>query len=118
MADKYQKGPLDFLKTSLEDESLGEKIHKAIERGGMLTAKAVMEIAACEGYSFSREEFQEAVLRQYREKFEAGDASFEVFFGPNAAANPPESSCQKGCISWTYNNYHPGQDLTARPPRD
>ena len=118
MTDKYKKSPLDFIKTSLEDQALGRKIHEAIERGGMLTANAVMEIAAREGYSFSREEFQEAVLQQYREKFEAGDTSFEVFFGPNAAADPPESSCQKGCISWTYNNYHPGQDLTALPPRD
>ena len=107
MTKDYQKGPLDFLKASLEDKALGGKVHAAIERGGMLTAKEVMEIAKREGYSFSKEEFQEAVLRQYREKFEAGDASFEVFFGPNAPADAPESSCQKGCISWTYNNYHP-----------
>ncbi|WP_324755179.1 Nif11-like leader peptide family natural product precursor [Roseovarius sp. Pro17] len=113
MADKYEKGPLVFIKATLEDKALAEKVHEAIERGGMVTAKAVMEIAEREGYSFSREEFQEAVLKEYRKKFEAGDTSFEVFFGPNAATNAPESSCQKGCISWTYNNYHPGHDLTS-----
>ena len=60
-------GPLEFLSKAQEDSALSAQVLEAVERGGLVTAEAVMQIAEKAGFSFSREEFEAAVTRSMEE---------------------------------------------------
>src|SRR5262245_46712575 len=97
------KEPMDFLRHSQIDPKLSKQILEAIEKGGMVTAKEVLRIAKEAGYSFSREEFEIAVRSSIVERYRAGEHGLASVVNAN---DPPESSCAKGCLSYTT-SWHP-----------
>jgi hypothetical protein len=96
---KKSSDPIAFLAKAQEDEKLSHRLIAAIERGGQVTASEVLDIANEFGYSFTRAEFEQAVKRDYLKRFAAGDASLADVARPKP--KPPNSSCAKGCLSWT-----------------
>jgi len=94
---------LEFLKHSQSNRELSKQILAAIEKGGLVTAQEVMRIAKKAGYSFSREEFEVAVRNSIVERFRAGEHGLASVVNVD---DPPESSCAKGCLSYTV-SYHP-----------
>ena len=95
--------PLDFLNQAQTDPKLSARVVRAIERGGRVTGEEVLEIAQEFGFSFTREEFERAVLQDMARRFEAGESKLGDLMDQ---ADAPESSCATGCVSWTT-NYHP-----------
>jgi hypothetical protein len=69
----------------------------------MVTAEEVMRIAQNAGYSFTREEFETAVRNSIVERYRAGERGLASVVNVN---RPPESSCAKGCLSYTT-SWHP-----------
>jgi len=98
-----KSAPLSFLEAAHEDQEISDRVLAAIEKGGMATAEAVMEIAKESGFEFTREQFEQDIKRSMAERFSAGEDYLGRIIN---ATDPPESSCAKGCLSWTY-NYHP-----------
>jgi len=107
---KTESGPLEFLATSQKDPKLAASILAAIEKGGMVTAREVMQVAKEAGYSFTREEFESAVHESIRKRFAAGQQGLAALVN---ADDPPESSCAKGCLSYTQ-SWCPDPGLIAR----
>lgn len=97
--------PTDFLSAATKDARLTKRVHAAVERGNRVTAEEVLQIAEEFGYSFTRAEFERAVLGDMRKRFEAGDDTLNAVFAkkPKPTPKPPMSSCAKGCVSWTVN---------------
>jgi hypothetical protein len=85
------------------DPELSKQILEAIGKGGMVTAEEVMKIATKSGYSFTREEFERAVRGSIIERFRAGEHGLASVVNVD---DPPESSCAKGCLSYTT-SWHP-----------
>lgn len=97
----------DFLEHSQIDRKLSDKVLKAISKGGMVTAEAVMKIAEDAGYSFSREEFEREVRASIVARYKAGEFGLASTVNAN---DPPESSCAKGCLSYTT-SWHPDPSI-------
>jgi hypothetical protein len=93
--------PLEFLQAAETDSKLGQRVLKAVERGGRTTAEEVMEIAAEFGYTFSRREFEAAARSASEAKFSERSAALKP--KPKPKPKPPESSCAKGCLSYSVN---------------
>ena len=99
----------EFLKKAQKDPKLSARVLKAIERGGRVTADEVLEIAQEFGYSFTKNEFESEVRRDIDARIAAGD---EELAGLAAARRrrrrprPPESTCARGCLSYTI-SWHP-----------
>ncbi len=103
---KQQSKPLDFLKKANKDTALSVKIYKAIEKGNLVMAKEVLEIAKKAGFSFTKEEFENDVRKDIEKRFAAGDISIASAISKKVVSDAPESACSKGCLSYTT-NYHP-----------
>ena len=104
---KKQSKPLEFLAQAQKNSKLSARVFAALEKGGLVTAQEVMAIAKEAGFSFTRAEFERDIKRSYAERFSAGEFSLiAVLARPKKPKLPPESSCAKGCLSWTV-NYHP-----------
>jgi hypothetical protein len=100
-----QSKPVQFLARARKDRKLSARIAAAVERGGKLTANEVLEIAREFGFSFTRGEFEKAVKQDYAARFAAGDKSLADVVA-RRRPRPPESSCAKGCLSYTK-SWHP-----------
>ena len=98
-----KKRPMDFIAQSQADPKLSAKILGAVEKGGLVTARAVMKMAQSAGYRFSRTQFEAAMRRDIRARFKAGERGLAATIN---AADSPESSCAKGCLSHTT-SWHP-----------
>jgi len=103
--------PLEFLERAQSDPAISARILKAVLRGSMLTADEVLQIAQEFGYSFTCEEFEREVRRDMERRFKAGDDSLSDVVGTKKPPKPPESSCAKGCLSYTK-SWHPTAELT------
>jgi hypothetical protein len=106
MAKTQKAGPLAFLAKAQKDAKLSARVQAAVERGNMVTAEEVLQIAKEFGYTFTRREFESAVKRSMEERFAAGDQSLADVAGRRKPKGPPESSCAKGCLSYTK-SWHP-----------
>lgn len=102
-----QSQALEFMRHSQVSRELSQRILKAVEKGGLVTAEEVMKIATEAGYSFTREEFEIAVRSSIVERFRAGEHALASVVNAN---DPPESSCAKGCLSYTY-SWHPDPSI-------
>jgi predicted ribosomally synthesized peptide with nif11-like leader len=100
---KDQCQALEFLKHAQINPELSKQVLAAIEKGGMVTAEEVMRIAKKAGYTFTREEFETEVRSSIVARFRAGEHGLASVVNAN---DPPESSCAKGCLSYTT-SYHP-----------
>ena len=100
---KEKSQPLEFLKEAQINRELSKQVLEAIRKGGMVTAEEVMRIAKSAGYSFTREEFETAVRASIVERFRSGERGLASVVNVD---DPPESSCAKGCLSYTT-SYHP-----------
>jgi hypothetical protein len=96
--------PLEFLARAQEDPNLSTRVLSAIERGNLVTAEEVLEIARDAGYSFSREDFEREVKGDMEKRFtEEGEGDVSGYMQLAIRADSPESSCAKGCLSWSIN---------------
>ena len=100
---KGHEQALEFLKKSQVDRDLSQQVSAAVQKGGLVTAEEVMEIAKKAGYSFTRSEFETAVRGSIEERFKAGEQGLASMV---KVKQPLESSCAKGCLSYTT-NWHP-----------
>jgi hypothetical protein len=98
--------PLQFLAAAQSDPELSSRVLAAVERGNLVTEDEVLKIAQDFGYSFTRDEFQNEVLRSMSERFGPG-VQRPIDVEPEGS---PESSCSKGCLSWTH-NWHPPPEV-------
>jgi Nif11 domain len=99
--------PLQFLGKAQKDRKLSDRVLAAVERGGKVTAEEVMQIAKEFGFKFTRKQFEREVLRDMAARFSAGDESLaDVVAAAKPKRKPPESSCAKGCLSYTK-SWHP-----------
>ena len=105
--------PLEFLARAQDDATLSKQVLEAIEKGGQVTSEAILQIAKSAGFSFSKEEFQAAVIRSLDDRFATGDTTLADVAGPNKPVDPPESSCAKGCLSYTK-SWHPTRSVTSK----
>jgi hypothetical protein len=100
---KGHEQALEFLKHSQISRELSKQVLEAVSKGGMVTAEEVMRIATKAGYSFTREEFETAVRSSIVERYRAGEHGLASVVNVD---DPPESSCAKGCLSYTT-SWHP-----------
>lgn len=100
-----KSSPLEFLDAAQKNQEISDRVLAAVEKGGMVTADAVMKIAQEHGFEFSREEFERDVIQSISDRFSAGEDHLGRIIN---ATDPPESSCAKGCVSWTV-NWHPSR---------
>ena len=99
--------PLQFLAKAQKNRKLSDRVLAAVERGGKVTAEEVMQIAKEFGFKFTRKQFEREVLRDMAARFRAGDESLaDVVAAAKPKPKPPESSCAKGCLSYTK-SWHP-----------
>lgn len=105
MATKKSKA-MEFLQKAQKDKKLSDRVTAAVERGAKLTAEEVLQIAEEFGYSFTRAEFEREVRRDISARFAAGEANLADVAGALKPARPLESSCAKGCLSYTK-SWHP-----------
>lgn len=101
--------PLQFLAKAEKNRKLSDRVLAAVERGGKVTAEEVMQIAKEFGFKFTRKQFEREVLRDMAARFRAGDESLADVVAaakPKPRPKPPESSCAKGCVSYTK-SWHP-----------
>ena len=106
---------LQFLAKAQTDRKLGARVLAAIERGGKLTAEEVLQIAKEFGFSLTRAQFERDARQDLERRFAAGETDLAITLGKKKKPKPkpPESSCAKGCLSWTV-NYHPPIEAKAR----
>lgn len=99
---------LEFLARAQKDKKLGARVLAAVERGGRVTAEEVLQIAKEFGYTLNRAQFEKDVRADLESRFAAGEVDLGVVLGKKKRPRPkpPESSCAKGCLSWTV-NWHP-----------
>ena len=100
--------PIKFLNHAQADAKTSAMVQAALEKGAELTAAEVLKIAKSCGYKFTRKQFEQAVRKSYAERFAAGDISVADVI-VEAKRKPPESSCAKGCLSYTK-NWHPKKE--------
>ncbi len=106
---KKKSLPIEFLNHAQSDAKTSAMVQTAIEKGAAITANEVLKIAESNGYKFTREEFEKAVRDSYIERFSEGDISVaDVLM--QSKRRPPESSCAKGCLSYTK-NWHPSFNM-------
>src|SRR5437764_14762362 len=98
--------PLEFLAKAQEDPKISDRVLAAVEKGGQVTAAEVLRIAHEAGFSFTKEEFEKAVRQSIEERFAAGEQALATSLKPR---RPPESSCAKGCLSYTV-SWHPTRE--------
>jgi Nif11 domain len=99
---------IDFLAKAQKNQKLGARILAAVERGGKTTAEEVLEIAREFGFSLTRAQFEREARQDLERRFAAGEDDLAAALGKKIKPKPkpPQSSCAKGCLSWTV-NWHP-----------
>ena len=100
-----RSNPLEFLTKAQKDQKLSARILAAVERGNLVTAEEVLQIAREFGFSFSRQQFEKAVKKAIAERFRGKNLS-EAQAKPKPKPKPPKSSCALGCLSYTV-SWHP-----------
>jgi nitrogen fixation uncharacterized protein len=100
---------MEFLAKAQKDRKLGARLLAALERGGTVTAGEVLQIAKEFGYSLTRAQFEREALRDLERRFEQGETDLGIILGKGMKPRPkpPQSSCAKGCLSWTVNYHFP-----------
>lgn len=98
--------PIKFLDVANIDPEINKKIMMAIEKGALITADEIIKIAQSAGFEFSKEEFESAVRKNMEERFASGEIGLADVVSNENRAKPPESSCAKGCLSYTK-SWHP-----------
>src|SRR5262245_61332396 len=108
-----RSSPLEFLSQAQKNRKLSGRVLAAVERGNLVTAEEVLQIAKEFGYSFTRQQFEKAVRKNIADKFKGGAIS-EVQVAkkkkPKPVPKPPLSSCARGCLSYTV-SWHPSRSL-------
>jgi hypothetical protein len=95
-----KSNPLDFLTQAQESPELSARVLAAVERGNMVTAEEVLQIAKEFGFSFSKQQFEKAVKKAIAEQFKGKNLSEAQVVGLKTR-RPPMSSCARGCLSYT-----------------
>jgi hypothetical protein len=99
-----KSAPIEFLRHAQQDAKTSARVKAALEKGAAVTNAEILKIAKSSGYKFTQNQFQRAVRKSYAERFAAGDRSLAAVM--KKVKGPPESSCARGCLSWTV-NWHP-----------
>lgn len=99
----YQPTPLEFLSKTQTDPKVNAGVAAAMAKGAKVTMEHVMKLAKEEGFNFTDQEFREAVKRNLKERFTAGETRLANVVD---ASSGPESACSYGCLSYTY-SWHP-----------
>jgi hypothetical protein len=97
--------PLKFVDAANIDPDINRKVQEAMEKGALITAEEILKIARSAGFEFSKEEFESAVRRNMEERFASGEIDL-ADVASRRRPKPPESSCAKGCLSYTK-SWHP-----------
>lgn len=97
--------PIKFLDTANIDPDINKKIQHAMEKGALITAEEIMKIARSAGFDFSKEEFESAVRKNMEQRFSSGEVGLADAVS-RKKTKPLESSCAKGCLSYTK-SWHP-----------
>ncbi len=105
--ESRRSGPLEFLSRAQKDPKISASVKAAVEKSYTSMADEVMRIAREAGYRFTKEEFQSEVRRSIESRFAAGDKNLADLIGTKAAT-ALESSCAKGCLSYTK-SWHPDE---------
>ncbi|HEY4168658.1 MAG TPA: Nif11-like leader peptide family natural product precursor [Reyranella sp.] len=102
-----RSNPLDFLSQAQKSKKLSARVLAAVERGNLVTAEEVLQIAKEFGYSFSRQQFETAVKKAIAQQFKGkGLSEAQAATSARRRPKPPLSSCARGCLSYTV-NWHP-----------
>lgn len=102
-----RSNPLDFLSQAQKSAKLSARVLAAVERGNLVTAEEVLQIAKEFGYSFSRQQFETAVKKAIAQQFKGKDLrEAQVSTSARKRPKPPLSSCARGCLSYTV-SWHP-----------
>ena len=103
------KDPIKFLDAANIDADINQKVQHAMEKGALITAEEIMKIARSAGFEFSKDEFESAVRRNMEERFASGESALANDVAAKKRPKPPlESSCAKGCLSYTT-TWHPSE---------
>jgi hypothetical protein len=105
--------PIKFLDAANMDPGINEKVQQAMEKGALMTVEEIMKIARSAGFEFSKEEFESAVRRNMEERFASGEIGL-ADVAAKRRPKPPESSCAKGCLSYTK-SWHPRAFFAYEP---
>lgn len=105
-----------FLDAANQDPELNKRIKAALERAALSSAEEIMKIASEAGYSFSRDDFEATVRTTMRERFAAGEIQLADAVSAGKKV-PLESSCAKGCLSYTK-SWHPSGFFAYDPLLD
>lgn len=105
--------PIQFLDAANTDPELNARVLAAFERGAMASASEIMRLAEEAGFSFTQQEFESAVRKNMQRRFAAGAIELADVVR-QAGRKPPESSCAKGCLSYTK-SWHPSRDFAYEP---
>ncbi len=106
--------PLDFLAHAQKNPKLSNRVLAAVERGNMVTAEEILQIAKEFGYAFTRQKFEQAVKTTIAKQFKGKDLSAEQVAKKKKkpiVKKPPLSSCARGCLSYTV-SWHPSRSTT------
>jgi predicted ribosomally synthesized peptide with nif11-like leader len=106
--------PIRFVDAANTDPDLNARVNAAFEKGAMRTAEEIMRLANEAGFDFTREEFESAVRKNLQQRF-AGGAIELADVVLQSKKEPLESSCAKGCLSYTK-SWHPS-DFHAYDPQ-
>ncbi len=98
-----QSPSLEFLGKAQTDPKINAGVAAAMAKGAKVTMEHVLQLAREAGFSFTDQEFREAVKRSLKERFTAGETRLADVVN---AASGPESACSYGCLSYTY-SWHP-----------
>jgi hypothetical protein len=101
--DKQSK-VVEFLEKANGDPKLAGRLYKVFGKHGRAQAAEILKIARVAGYTFTRGQFESAVMGGIATRFRAKKSKA----GRRSAAlkpkpRPPQSACSRGCLSWTVN---------------
>ena len=105
--------PIRFLDAANADPELNARVQAAFERGAMTSASEIMRLAEEAGFSFTQQEFESAVRKNMQRRFAAGAIELADVVR-QSSKEPLESSCAKGCLSYTK-SWHPSREFTYEP---
>lgn len=107
MGNIKSTNPIKFLDAANTDPEINKKVEEAMEKGALVTVDELMKIAHHAGFEFSKEEFESAVRRNMEERFASGEVGLSDVVHKERR-RPLESSCAKGCLSYTK-SWHPSE---------
>jgi hypothetical protein len=102
--------PIRFLDAANADPELNARVQAAFERGAMTSASEIMRLAEEAGFRFTQQEFESAVRKNMQQRFAAGAVELADVLRASSKKAPLESSCAKGCLSYTK-SWHPSDEF-------